>query len=68
MRRRDQDLSINDFKNISLWYDRVSTVCDDLTQSDKRTIIKIQALLIYEEEEAEEREDFGGRRFSGYFP
>jgi len=39
-----------------------------LTQSDKRTIIKIQALLIYEEEEAEEREDFGGRRFSGYFP
>lgn len=68
MRWRDQDLSINDFKNISLWYDRVSTVCDDLTQSDKRTIIKIQALLIYEEEEAEEREDLGGRRFSRYFP
>ena len=62
MIRIDNQLGIHDLKNISLWYERVTSKHDDVTQSDKRTMIKIQAMLIYQEEELQEREDGCGLR------
>ena len=56
---RDPDLTIKDMKNILLWYGRMNTQHEDLTTSDNKTHIKIQAMLIYEEEnEAKENERF----------
>ena len=56
---RDPDLTIKDMKNILLWYERMNAKHEDLTTSDNRTQIKIQAMLIYEEEnEAKENERF----------
>ena len=56
---RDSDLTIKDMKNILLWYERMNAKHEDLTTSDNRTQIKIQAMLIYEEEnEAKENERF----------
>ena len=52
-------LTIKDLKNILLWYERMNTQHEDLTTSDNKTHIKIQAMLIYEEEnEAKENEIF----------
>ena len=52
-------LTIKDLKNILLWYERMNAKHEDLTTSDNRTQIKIQAMLIYEEEnEAKENERF----------
>ena len=53
MRYSQDELSIHDLKNISLWYDRATSIHDDMSQSDKRTMIKIQAMLIYQEEQEE---------------
>ena len=53
-------LTIKDLKNILLWYERMNAKHEDLTTSDNRTQIKIQAMLIYQEEnEAKENERFG---------
>ena len=55
----DPDLTIKGMKNILLWYERMNAKHEDLTTSDNRTQIKIQAMLIYEEEnEAKENEIF----------
>ena len=61
MRRlTDPELTIKDLKNILLWYERMNAKHEDLTNSDNRTQIKIQAMLIYQEEDAEkEKEQFG---------
>lgn len=60
MRYRQNELSIHDLKNISLWYDRATSVHDDMSQSDKRTMIKIQAMLIYQEEDQESFKELHG--------
>ena len=59
---RDPDLTIKDMKNILLWYERMNAKHEDLTTSDNRTQIKIQAMLIYEEED-EEKENTKYDRF-----
>ena len=56
----ESELTIKDLKNILLWYERMNAKHEDLTNSDNRTQIKIQAMLIYQEEDAEkEKEQFG---------
>ena len=55
---RDKKLTINDLKNILLWHERMNVNRDDVTLSDNRTIIKIQAMLIYQEENYEEESRF----------
>ena len=55
-------LTIKDLKNILLWYERMNAKHEDLTTSDNRTQIKIQAMLIYEEED-EEKENTRYDRF-----
>ena len=56
----DPELTIKDLKNILLWYERMTAKHEDLTSSDNRTQIKIQAMLIYQEEsEEKEKERFG---------
>ena len=51
---REDKLTTNDLKNILLWYGRMVASSDDATISDNRTMIKIQAMLIYHEESDEE--------------
>ena len=51
---REDRLTTNDLKNIVLWYERMNASADDATMSDNRTMIKIQAMLIYHEESDEE--------------
>ena len=58
----DPELTIKDLKNILLWYERMNAKHEDLTTSDNRTQIKIQAMLIYEEED-EEKENTRYDRF-----
>ena len=56
----ESELTISDLKNILLWYERMNAKHEDLTNSDNRTQIKIQAMLIYHEEsEEKEKERFG---------
>jgi len=52
----ESELTIKDLKNILLWYERMNAKHEDLTSSDNRTQIKIQAMLIYHEEDAEKAE------------
>lgn len=59
---REDRLTINDLKNILLWYERMNANNDDATMSDNRTMIKIQAMLIYQEECEEEESRFRRRR------
>ena len=58
----ESELTIKDLKNILLWYERMNAKHEDLTTSDNRTQIKIQAMLIYEEED-EEKENTRYDRF-----
>ena len=58
---RDGKLTINDLKNILLWHERMNVNRDDITLSDNRTMIKIQAMLIYQEENYEEESRFRRR-------
>ena len=58
---REDKLTTNDLKNILLWYERMNAVTDDTTMSDNRTMIKIQAMLIYHEESDEENDKFRSR-------
>jgi hypothetical protein len=60
---RDEQLTIKDLKNILLWYERMNHDNDDVTMSDNRTMIKIQAMLIYQEE----GEEADSRRFKQRF-
>ena len=59
---RGDKLTANDLKNILLWYERMNVERDDVTLSDNRTMIKIQAMLIYQEESYEEESSFRRRR------
>jgi hypothetical protein len=59
---RADKLTTNDLKNILLWYERMNMERDDITLSDNRTMIKIQAMLIYQEEGEEEESSFRRRR------
>ena len=59
---RADKLTANDLKNILLWYERMNVDRDDITLSDNRTMIKIQAMLIYQEESYEEESRFRRRR------
>ena len=59
---REDKLTTNDLKNILLWYERMNMERDDITLSDNRTMIKIQAMLIYQEESYEEESRFRRRR------
>ena len=59
---RADKLNANDLKNILLWYERMNMERDDITLSDNRTMIKIQAMLIYQEESYEEESRFRRRR------
>ena len=59
---RDEKLTIKDLKNILLWNERMNVNRDDVTLSDNRTMIKIQAMLIYQEEGEEEESRFRRRR------
>ena len=59
---RGDKLTTNDLKNILLWYERMNVERDDITLSDNRTMIKIQAMLIYQEESYEEEDRFRRRR------
>ena len=58
---REDKLTTNDLKNILLWYERMATNSDDTTISDNRTMIKIQAMLIYHEESDEEDDKLRGK-------
>ena len=58
---RDEKLTINDLKNILLWHVRMNVNRDDITLSDNRTMIKIQAMLIYQDENYEEESRFRRR-------
>ncbi|MBT4327603.1 MAG: hypothetical protein HOD60_11995 [Candidatus Nitrosopelagicus sp.] len=58
---RDEKLTINDLKNILLWHERMNVNRDDITLSDNRTMIKIQAMLIYQDENYEEESRFRRR-------
>ena len=59
---REDKLTTNDLKNILLWYERMNVDRDDITLSDNRTMIKIQAMLIYQEESYEDESRFRRRR------
>jgi hypothetical protein len=59
---REDKLTTNDLKNILLWYERMNMERDDITLSDNRTMIKIQAMLIYQEESYEDESRFRRRR------
>jgi hypothetical protein len=59
---REEKLTTNDLKNILLWYERMNMERDDITLSDNRTMIKIQAMLIYQEESYEDDDRFRRRR------
>ena len=59
---RGDKLTTKDLKNILLWYERMNVERDDITLSDNRTMIKIQAMLIYQEESYEEEDRFRRRR------
>jgi hypothetical protein len=59
---REDKLTTNDLKNILLWYERMNMERDDITLSDNRTMIKVQAMLIYQEESYEEDSGFRRRR------
>jgi hypothetical protein len=59
---REDKLTTNDLKNILLWYERMNMERDDITLSDNRTMRKIQAMLIYQEESYEEDTGFRRRR------
>jgi hypothetical protein len=59
---REDKLTTNDLKNILLWYERMNMEREDITLSDNRTMIKIQAMLIYQEESYEEESRFRRRR------
>ena len=59
---REDKLTTNDLKNILLWYERMNVKRDDITLSDNRTMIKIQAMLIYQEDSYEEESRFRRRR------
>ena len=59
---REDKLTTNDLKNILLWYERMNVKRDDITLSDNRTMIKIQAMLIYQEESYDEESRFRRRR------
>jgi hypothetical protein len=59
---REDKLTTNDLKNILLWYERMNMERDDITLSDNRTMIKIQAMLIYQEENYEDEGRFRRRR------
>ena len=52
---RDEQLTINDLKNILLWYERMNHNSDDATLSDNRT------MLIYQEESADAENQFRRR-------
>ena len=58
---RSEKLTINDLKNILLRHERMNVNRDDVTLSDNRTMIKIQAMLIYQEEGEEEESRFHRR-------
>ena len=59
---REDKLTANDLKNILLWYERMNMERDDITLSDNRTMIKIQAMLIYQEESYDDESSFRRRR------
>ena len=59
---REDKLTTNDLKNILLWYERMNMERDDITLSDNRTMIKIQAMLIYQEESYDDESSFRRRR------
>ena len=59
---REDKLTTNDLKKILLWYERMNVKRDDITLSDNRTMIKIQAMLIYQEESYDEESSFRRRR------
>jgi hypothetical protein len=59
---RADKLTANDLKNILLWYERMNMERDDITLSDNRTMIKIQAMLIYQEESYDDESSFRRRR------
>ena len=59
---REEKLTTNDLKNILLWYERMNMERDDITLSDNRTMIKIQAMLIYQEESYDDESRFRKRR------
>ena len=59
---RADKLTTNDLKNILLWYERMNVEREDVTLSDNRTMIKIQTMLIYQEESYEEESRFRRRR------
>lgn len=50
-------LSIRDLKNILLWHDKAFKEKKDVSSLDIKTMIKIQAMIIYEEEDTEEPHD-----------
>ena len=58
---REDKLTTNDLKNILLWFERMNAVTEDTTLSDNRTMIKIQAMLIYHEERDEEDDKLRGK-------
>ena len=58
---REDKLTTNDLKNILLWFERMNAVTEDTTLSDNRTMIKIQAMLIYHEERDEADDKLRGK-------
>ena len=50
-------LSFNDMKNILLWHEMAFKEKSEMDNSQINTLIKIQALIIYEEEDKERHLD-----------
>jgi|SaaInlStandDraft_2_1057019.scaffolds.fasta_scaffold96993_3 hypothetical protein len=56
------ELLMRDLKNILLWHDRAFKQKNDVSNSDSKTMIKIQAMIIAVEERDESHNNFD--RFS----
>jgi len=58
----DIELTKSDLECILLWYHRAFQENDDSTQSDKNTLIKLQAMILIEKEDEDDTLLSGFRR------
>jgi|ETNmetMinimDraft_32_1059908.scaffolds.fasta_scaffold390715_1 hypothetical protein len=56
---RFRELNLRDLQTILLWHQRTFGESNELTEKDRDTLIKIQAMIIY----AKDEESFWNKRF-----
>jgi len=54
------ELTDSDLENILLWHNRAFNQKNDYSKSDRKTLIKLQAMLIVEQEDHDKFSKFGG--------